>query len=202
MKPRRLLLAIGLAGVCLLLSSCIDTKNPLSDPEKAKADPQLAGVWRRTDAMGDMQYRHVGQAGGQLPPGIMRIVFADHDKDGHLGRPHVMLAFPTTIAENHYLNILTINDENLEQLQNNGWQAGLADGYCLLKYRVEGDSLLLWQIDQDVKRRFIEAGKIKGTIDKKSVFFTDTTAKLNSLLASPEGAGLFKKEPVRYQRVK
>jgi hypothetical protein len=75
-------------------------------------------------------------------------------------------------------------------------------GYWLLKYRVEGDSLSVWEIDQDVKRRLIEAGKINGTVKENSAFFTDTTEKLAVLLASPEGAKLFKKEPVRYQRVK
>ena len=84
MKPHRLFLAIGLAGVCLLLSSCIDSKNPLSDPEKAKADPQLTGVWRRTTNNGGVEYYHVGLADGKLPPGIMWTVSVTHNKAGSL----------------------------------------------------------------------------------------------------------------------
>ena len=98
--------------------------------------------------------------------------------------------------------LLAIDEKNLDQFEKKGWQAGLVEGYWLLKYRVQGDSLSVWEMDPDVKRRLIEAGKIKGTVDKNPAFFTDTTEKLTALLASPEGAELFKKEPVRYQRVK
>ncbi len=202
MKPQRLLLAIGLAGVGLLLNSCVDTKNPLSDPEKAKADPQLFGVWRRATDNGGAEYYHVGLAGGKLPPGMMQAISVTHNKDGSLARGEDMPIFSTTIGENHYLNVVGIDEKNRDQFEKKGWQAGLVEGYWLLKYRVKGDSLSVWEIDRDVKRRLITAGKIKGTIEENPAFFTDTTEKLASLLASPEGAELFKKEPVRYQRVK
>ena len=44
MKSRRFVCFVALAGASLLLSSCGESKNPLSDPLKAKPDAQLAGV--------------------------------------------------------------------------------------------------------------------------------------------------------------
>jgi hypothetical protein len=202
MKPQRLLLAIGLAGVCLLLSSCVDSKNPLSDPEKAQADPQLAGVWRRATDDGATEYFHVGIAKGSILPGIMRAIGNFHGKDGKLGAPLSLLLFATSLGESRYLNVVATDEKKREHLEKSDLKPELVDGWLLMRYQVQGDTLEIWPLNPDAKRRAIQAGRIKGTIDKKADLFTETTEKLASLLASPENADLFEKEPVRYQRVK
>jgi hypothetical protein len=57
-------------------------------------------------------------------------------------------------------------------------------------------------MDPQAKRRMIEAEKLKGTIDKNAVFFTDTPKNLVALLADPKNADLFTKTPTKYKRVK
>ncbi len=105
MKLQRIICVLGMAGACLLLSSCGDSENPLSDPLKAKPDKQLAGIWRRTDDSNGVEYYHVGRAGGKLPPGIMRAVGVVHNKDGTINPPEEMLLFSTTIGEKHFLEL-------------------------------------------------------------------------------------------------
>jgi hypothetical protein len=204
MKPRRFAFCVALAGACLLLSSCGGSKNPLSDPMKAKPDAQLAGIWRMKDSSG-VQYVHVGRAGGKLPPGIMHTVSIAHNQDGTLGRPSEGLVFCTSIGENRYLNVVATEDDqrDIPKLVEAGWKPNLVRGYCLVKYAVKGDSLSVWIMDQVAQRRLVQSGKIKGTVGTDSASFTDTTENLVAMLAAPENANLFEKEPtIRYERVK
>ena len=71
MKPRRLFTSIALAGICWLLTSCIDTKEPLSSPEQAKVDKELIGAWRAKFKDGTIDYYHIAPAGGKLPPRLL-----------------------------------------------------------------------------------------------------------------------------------
>ena len=47
---------LSVAALSLLLTSCFDTKNPLSDPQKSKPDDRLSGVWRQRGESGEMNY--------------------------------------------------------------------------------------------------------------------------------------------------
>jgi hypothetical protein len=204
MKPRQFVRIVAFTGTCLLLSSCGGSKNPLSDPMKAKPDAQLVGIWRTKDSSG-VEYVHVGRAGGKLPQGIMHSVSVTHNHDGTLGQSGEWLVFSTNIDKNHYLNVVwpKDTDKGIAQLVKEGWKPNLVHGYCLVRYEVQGDALSIWIMDKNAQRRVIQAGKIKGTVDKDSAMFTDTTENLAAMLAAPENADLFKKEPTdRYERVK
>ena len=202
MKPHRRFSSLVLAGMCLLLTSCIDSKDPLSSPEKAKTDAELAGIWRTDSQEGCIDYYFLATAGDKLPPGVMRIVTVAYDKKGALARPGEMLAFSTELGKNRYLNIAFIEDKDLDQFQAAGWKPELVKGYLIVKYQVQGDTLIVWEMDPQAKRHVIADEKLKGTIDKNAVFFTDTPEKLAALLADPNDGDLFTKTPTQYQRVK
>lgn len=201
MKSRRFIRSVAMALVCLLLSSCEDSKNPLSDPEKAAPDAEFVGVWRSAND-GSADYYHVAAAGGKLPAGVLRMISVSHAKNGVLARPGEMLAFSTILGEDRYLNVASIDDKELDQFEKAGWKPELVKGYFIIKYQVQGDTLKLWTMERDARRKAIESGKIKGTIDKKTVLFTDTTENLAALLASPDGISLFDKEASTCERVK
>ena len=66
--------------------------------------------------------------------------------------------------------------------------------------------LTLQLIDQEAKKRAVEAGKIKGMTEKDKdgnprVHFTDTTENLAKFVAEA-GDGLFSKDVLRLERVK
>jgi hypothetical protein len=203
MKMRQLFSSFALAGICLLTASCIDSKSPLSMPEKAEADPELSGVWRCTQDDGGVQYCHIGRAESKLPDGVLWAITTTHAKNGAMTRPDEMPVFSTKIGATRFLNVVTAAKECLDKLEKSGWNADLVGGYTLVKYEVHGDTLTFWFLDPDAKRRAIQAGKIKGTIqDQKPAYFTDTSEKIAALLTAPENADLFTKQPIHYRRVK
>ena len=102
MKKVRPLLFV--AAFSLLLTSCFDTKNPLSDPQKSKADDRLAGVWRFRGDGGEMNYYHIGHVGEKFPASVMQVVFVQHMTDGRV-ESDKLLIFPTTIGGKTYLNV-------------------------------------------------------------------------------------------------
>ena len=200
MRTRFTTFLLAVAG--LLCASCVDSKNPLCDPLKAKTDAQLAGAWRAKMDDGGIEYYHVGPVRGNLPAGMMRAVSIVHKDDGTVARPGELLLFPTTIGKNHFLNVLAVEDKDLEQLDNSGWKPNLVKGFFIVKYQIQGDTLTVWGIDADAKGKAIEAGKIKGTVEKNTKMFTDTSEKLAAFLSAPENTKLFTEKPVRYERVK
>jgi hypothetical protein len=198
---------LAFAGVCLLMTSC-DSKEPISDPQTANIDPALLGVWRTTNKDGSVEYQQVGRAGGKLSEGILRTIGVNHRKDRSLSDPEDFLFFCSEVGKSRFLNVIMTNQEkDIDKLQESGWNAKFVGGYWFAKYEVQGDTLTVWGVDDNAKRRAIEKGTIKGKIEKdkngnESVYFTDSSKNLAIFLASPGGAKLFDKEPIRYRRVK
>ena len=197
-------------AACLLLASCDGSKHPLSDPLAAKPDARLAGIWRLQGGEGEVTYYHVGAAGGTLSSGVMRIVGVKHRKSGAVEPDGEFLTFPTFLSEHAYLNcVADMQQDHFRSLEEKGWKD--VERYCFLKYKVEGDSILLWAWDRDAARCAVESGKVKGEVTygedrqgKKTlhnVVLTDTTDNLARFVASA-GDGLFSKEALRLERVK
>jgi len=197
MRPR---MVVGLA--LLLLAGCDGSKTPVSNPEDAKPDARLAGVWRFRGEDGQVSYHHIGQASEKLPAATLRVVSITH-KEGRVEPPSEALMFPTSLGGNTYLNVIRGKEEQAKALEEKGWKA--VDSYFICKYQVDGDKLLIWFMDRDAKKRAIETGRIKGVIEKRkfatTVKFTDTTENLARFVAQ-ESDSLFSKEPIRLERVK
>ena len=202
MKTRAFLLPITMAVAAVLLTSCDDSKNSLSDPQKSKADRRLAGVWRHQDQHGNVTYYHIGAVGDKLPESVMGVVTVTHCQDGTIQRPGELLIFPTSIGDNGYLNVTGGKEEHFKKIAEKGW--GSVGGYFLLKYQVEGDTLLAWPMDRNAKEQAIRTGKIAGVIDKealgKKIKFTATTEDLARFVATA-GDTLFSTKVIRLERV-
>jgi hypothetical protein len=194
-------LSVIVPAAFLLLSGCADSKNPLCDPQTSKADERLLGVWRERDEDGGVTYYHVGRVGKKLPGGMMWAVFVQHNKR-EVELPGVWLIFPTILGGKSYLNLTDASRQRLNLLKEKGWKPEADDHYFILKYQVQGDTLLLSSMDKDAKERAIKGGKIKGAIEKDEgkwvdrVEFTDSTENVARLVAEA-GDSLFSKEQVR-----
>ena len=147
----------------LLLTGCDDSKTPLSDAEKSKPDPRLAGVWRVSEDKDDVTYYHIGAAGNKLPGGVLRVFGISHRKGVVAPAETQVLMFTTTIGTGTYSNVTDGSDRQIKLLQEKGWDA--VAGYFLFKYQVDGGLLSLRSMDPTTKRKAIEDGKIKGTIN-------------------------------------
>ena len=190
-----------LMAACLLSTGCLDSKNPLSAPKTSKADERLAGVWRERNKDGkSVAYYHVGQAGDKFPKGVMRVVAIAH-REGKVEPADEYLIFPTVLQGKTYLNVVA-NEEQVKLLDKDGWKADAIDAYTLCKYRLEGDTLVLWLIDDAAKERAIKSGKIKGEAKpNEPARFTDTTENLARFVAEAGDSLLDTKEPARFERV-
>ena len=199
-----LLSQLAAVAVCLFFTGCVDSKNPLSDPQKSTADARLTGVWRLKDSNGDVTYYHIGGAGEKLPQGMMRVVTVTHRKQsGNIDRDGDLLIFPTTLGANTYLNIID-NPKQIELLEEKGWDAKIAS-FVFAKYQVEGDTLKVRLTDEDAKTKAIRDGKIKGEVETghgpTTSHFTDTTENVARFVTSA-GDSLFSEGTNRLERVK
>ncbi|MHB8974900.1 MAG: hypothetical protein ACYC4N_31105 [Pirellulaceae bacterium] len=189
----------------LLLTSCIDSKYPLSDPQKSKPDERLVGVWRFRGDNGEVNYCHIGHVGEKLPASVMRVVNVQHMPDGkmHSGE---LLAFPTSLGDKTYLNAAEAKPSQFALLEEKGWTDEAINKYLIVRYQITGDVLTLQLIDQEAKKRAVEAGMIKGMSEKDQdgnirVHFTDTTENFAKFVAEA-GDTLFSKDGLRLERVK
>ena len=114
--------------LCLLLTGCGDSKNPLSDPTTSKADKRLLGVWTLVGNNGQVTNFHVEPAGKMFPAAMMRTTFVQHEK----GKPESsgeFLVFPTALGGKTYLNVI------------DGKAVGF---YSFVKYELNGNTLAVW----------------------------------------------------------
>ncbi len=186
---------------CLPLAGCDDSSAPLSDANQASLDKALPGLWMHQHQEG-VTYYHVGRLGSDFPEGLMRVVILSHARGDILQQPEVALAFRTVVAGHAYLNIGNVTHEQLETIMHQGWEAARVESYMIVKYRVDTNKLVVWYMDNQAKRKAIEAGKVQGEMKANNRYrFTDTTENLARLVAA-ERRHLFAEEPLRFERVR
>ena len=162
-------------------------------------------MWRFRGDGGEMNYYHIGHGGEKLPASVMQVVFVQHMPDGKM-QSGELLVFPTTIGDKTYLNVTEAKPSQLKLLEEKGWTDETFNEYLILRYQITGDVLTIQLIDQEAKKRAVEAGKIKGMSEKDQdgntrVHFTDTTENLAKFVAEA-GDDLFSKDVLRLERVK
>jgi hypothetical protein len=186
-------LLLVLALLCPLLASCVDSDNPLSDPNQSTIDPGLLGVWRLQTKDGDLIYYHVGKAGEKFPAGMLRAITITQNQKGELLRPEPndTLVFTTTLGNKHFLNITGLSADKIKTMGDSKWESSMADGFFIYKYEIKENKLEVACIDSKQKTETIKSGKIKGTIDGDKVRMTDTTENLAKFFATPDAAKLF-----------
>jgi hypothetical protein len=205
MKRKRYVPLVCTALLCLLLASCLDSKSPLSDPQQAKADARLAGVWRLEEGA-DVTYYHVGRLGEGFPKGMMGALWITHSEGGKLAMDAVRtVVFPTTNAESTYLNVGVVDEGKWRASEEKPskelrWHPEIVEGYFICKYQVKGDTLVLQRMDADAKAQAIKSGVIKGRIDENNPIITDTTENLLRFVTAHDKE-LFK-ETMLLKRVK
>lgn len=175
-------------------------QNPLSDPQTSKPDERLVGVWRWKNEDDSVIYYHVGHAGDKFPDSILRVAFVRH-VEGKVESPGESWMFPTVLGEKNYLNGIDKKGQRDKPPEERGWRTETVDSYYILKYQLDGDGLLVWEMNADAKKQAIKDGQIKGVIEpNKPAMFTDTTENLARFVAEA-GDSLFSKEPIRLERV-
>jgi hypothetical protein len=100
--------------------------------------------------------------------------------------------------------LLFCKDAQVKLVEDKGWTAETVNAYSVLRYQITGNTLTVQWIDGDAKKRALEAGKIKGKIEKDQdgnarAMFTDTTESLAKFVVEA-GDDLFSKDVLKLQR--
>ncbi len=193
-------------GVAALLSlavaSCIPSKNPLSDLERAAPDAGLYGTWYRRDKDGSRELLVIGRLAEaenrpDLPAGLMRGMSVSISKDNRVGPSSSLVFFVTNTGTKTYAN--SFNEEVLDQRNHATFRREAIDSFVIMKYRLAGDRLEFWK-GHSVKSlaEAIEKGRVRGKIDRdkdtKSVSgarLTDTTENLAKFFDGADADALF-----------
>ena len=136
----------------------------------------------------------------------MRIVTVNHCKGYVAPAAGEVFAFATAIGGKNYLNVVMLDKEAVQRLDENGGKlADSVDGYKLLKYQIDGDKLLIWQMDEGAEAQAIKAGKVKGVKGdgpENPAKITDSTENVARFVAAAGDSLWQKKEMMRLERIK
>ncbi len=198
-----------LSALALFASGCEDSENPASDPQEAEPVTQLHGVWRTEVNGGDIQFYHVGTAGGNLPESMLRVELITHKENDELETHNQLMIFiPGAVDDRPVLSGAAIDRESFAAMYNDGWDPERVGDYFLFTYRLDGGELFLRGIDHGEKRRLIEDGEIEGEIAAREGRFAWTSAKftvptetLAEFLASPAADSLFAEREQLFRRL-
>jgi hypothetical protein len=188
------------AGGCLPVTS----KVPVGTTVGFKADPALFGVWRGK-SQGDETASYLTFT--KLPNGDLGAVLvasANNTSDGDLDVYDVKVA---SLGGHHFLSArgLFANGRAVED-----WPA---DVTAPVLYRVEGNTLSLFLLDEDATANAIRSGALQGTVEADTrnqdgtvavhgdVHVTEDGPALDAFLQSPKGLALFKTLLIRMQKV-
>lgn len=172
--------------LCVLLSGCLVSLQPLSSPAEAAPDPQLYGVWVAHDAGENLVYLHVGPG----EKGMTKAMWVEHGKDARI-KVIEYSAFPSQLAGMTLLNVVSPAD------------AMKPKGYDIMQYRIEDNhSLSLSLMSEAVVKQDIQDGKLKGKIKPGKFGDTIITASASELRAYIEAADKAKlfSTPLKFER--
>ena len=157
------------ASLCIILVSCcpITSQHPLGKPAEAKFDERLAGAWYGGSSEHDKGVFHFGKGTGNET-----LVLAVEHKPDKAMETATFPVFSHTINKRHYLNIplATLNIEDVKKYH--------YTGYITIQYQLSNpDTLVFFEMDEDVLAKAIEEKQIKGKITYDEVKPTDKNAK-------------------------
>jgi hypothetical protein len=157
------LVSLQLLGFSLLARADygVESRRPLSDPQKAKIENHAVGTWRAIIST-NQYYLHAGTGNIVGKSDWMELVLV-HPGAKPAFYVHHKIGFVSVIGGQNYFNVANlsvlptqIRGSKPEEL------AAAVERYDILKYEVNGDTMTVWAADQKVVKAAIEAGQIKG----------------------------------------
>lgn len=173
----------GLVATLAILVSCAPSEsvNPLSDPNGAKADARLEGLWAGQDDDGETNFFHFSHKEDGTADLVLVI---PNDKDG-AGVLHYEL-FTTVLDGSSYMNLRAKSSPDPLNAPYT-----IAPVYIFAKYELDKDAALtIWYMDDELVRKAIDSDLLDGTTEGK-VRTSATTDKLAAFVRSADPAKLF-----------
>ena len=190
--------SLSLVALAALLFSCEPARSthPLSDPEVAKPDARLTGLWTGFAHDGDPATLEILPRGAGAAFDLVLI-----GDDGDKGAFVVQFeGFPSTIAGRTYLNLRP----KIAQGEFADPAPKVSETYLFARYEIaKNGELTFWTTKEDVVKAAVTSKTLEGAIDHDDVKITDSSAKLAAWIEkAPESLwskfGTFKKlSPLR-----
>ena len=149
-------------------AGCVpESEQPLGNPATAQQDARLHGLWVADDAEGEKQFLHIGAepdkgltSNGAPEAGLMRYWLISHTtENGRLANPYGMRFFVSRVGDVDYANMAVPVDDK---------DTGAPRGWWFIKYQVDNAVLTAWGMDFEAVGKLIEAGKVRGTVERDS----------------------------------
>ncbi|MEI9989890.1 MAG: hypothetical protein WDM86_07610 [Rhizomicrobium sp.] len=188
-------LAVGVCAMllALVLAGCVAVKEPVGTSVGYVNDPALEGTWRgKSDKDRAEGYYHVILNADAT---LTVVGFAPKNGDDKASWGTLTLT-TVTLGANHYMNVRETGEDGGPPKDK------IAGQSIPLLYRIEGDRLALFTLDEKKVTAAIRAGKIEGTITPNkvgamsfdSVAITADGPHLDAYLKQADAPDLF--EPV------
>lgn len=178
----RWLLCVPLIGL-VFGASCIDSENPLSEPEKSQVDEQLFGLWKH-QAADHTSYFHVGGPPDGQPAGLMQVLEVVHAEGRIQNDPRWYAMTATQIGETKFLSAAVYTKGPLHKGDLPAdWPPEGLEGWFFWRYRVEGGRLTLAGLDEKWREKMVQSGKIAGRKRGRETVFTAKPAELRAFFA-------------------
>lgn len=175
------LASLQLLGFALLAKADygVESRRPLSDPQKAKIEDRAVGTWRATINT-NQYYLHAGTGNIVGKSDWMELVLV-HPGEKPSFYVHHKIGFVSVIGGQNYFNVANLSVLPTQLRGSKPAElAAAVERYDILKYEVNGDTMTVWAADQKVVKAAIEAGKIKGT----GATIEDSTENLTRFIES------------------
>jgi hypothetical protein len=167
----------------LSLGACVDVKEPVGTTVGYRNDPDLEGIWRGKSGKDRGEGYYLVIANRNATMSVVGIApKGQHDEAGW-GTLKLTIA---ALGPNRYMNVSDISEQGAPPKD---------DGSLPLLYRMHGDTLSLYMLDEKETAAAIRAKEIEGTVTKNA--FTDIVAitadgpALDAFMAKRDAAKLF-----------
>jgi hypothetical protein len=200
--------SLVLLALAALAGGCVESRHPLADPDTARADSDLYGIWTRTSGK-DTEMLIIGKylVKGH-PNGFMRFHEVSYSgSSATYSHSSDRYFIASTIGGSGYISILrdslmtdpaTRVPINLDQEHHyERWKVHADRTFFFQKYQVVGNTLTVWYTDTKSVGKLVEDGQIAGKVSKTkegditSVTLTDSTENLANFIRNGGDSKLF-----------
>lgn len=195
MLRRHFLLVLLLCGLSAF-TSCLKSKNPVSDPKKGGRDEALCGVWKHKEDDGTLWLLQIGYLEAELKAPWMGCTLTSNDGTEHASG--FSPCFVSIVAGKKYLNFASDLDMTQDQVSKEPSLVEKISGYEIVKYEIQDETLTLTMCNFPALKDSISKGLIKG----KDEMVTAKSEELASFLEKNDQKVFPVKENVRFTKVK
>jgi len=153
-------LGIFLLSALATFTSCLESKNSVTDAKQGGRDRALCGAWKYKDKDGILWTLQLGYLDGEFKSPWMGCTFATTDETEHASS--YLPCFVSRVAGVNYLNLAGEIDLTANQIAADAALLEKIHQYSILKYEIKDATLILTTADDSFLKKAITAGSIKG----------------------------------------